>query len=147
MAFGLFTSEATFTSIYDQPDSETTILMLAPGQASNADALAISIEQALFDRGVQVGATASQLEELSRASTGFLQLIQGFMGLGLLVGIAALGVISFRAVVERRQQIGMLRAIGFKRNMVAASFLIESMVTAALGVLTGVVLALALSWS
>ena len=36
------------------------------------------------------------------------------MGLGLIVGVAALGVISARAVVERRQQIGVLRAIGFQ---------------------------------
>ena len=36
------------------------------------------------------------------------------MALGLFVGIAALGVIAFRSVVERRQQIGMLRAIGYQ---------------------------------
>ena len=40
------------------------------------------------------------------------------MGLGLIVGVAALGVITARAVVERRQQIGVLRAIGFRRRMV-----------------------------
>ena len=43
---------------------------------------------------------------------------QAFMGLGLIVGVAALGVISARSVVERRQQIGVLRAIGFRRRMV-----------------------------
>ena len=48
------------------------------------------------------------------------------MGLGLVVGVAALGVISARAVVERRQQIGVLRAIGFRRRMVQAAFLLES---------------------
>jgi putative ABC transport system permease protein len=39
------------------------------------------------------------------------------MALGLVVGVAALGVISARAVVERRQQIAVLRAIGFRRAM------------------------------
>ena len=48
------------------------------------------------------------------------------MGLGLVVGIAALAVVASRAVVERRQQIGMLRAIGYQRGMVALSFLFES---------------------
>ena len=43
------------------------------------------------------------------------------MGLGLVVGVAALGVISARSVVERRQQIGVLRAIGFRRRMVQAA--------------------------
>ena len=147
MAFGLYTSQETLANIFGTPDFETLFVKLVPEQTDNAEAIAITMEQALFDRGVQVEATQAQLEEISRTSTGFLQLIQGFMGLGLLVGIAALGVISFRAVVERRQQIGMLRAIGFKRNMVAASFLIESMVVATLGVLTGVILALALAWS
>ena len=48
------------------------------------------------------------------------------MGLGLVVGVAAVGVIAFRTVVERRQQIGMLRAIGYKRSTVALSFMMES---------------------
>ena len=48
------------------------------------------------------------------------------MGLGLVVGVAALGVITARSVVERRQQIGVLRAIGFQRRMVQLSFLLES---------------------
>ena len=95
--------------------------------------------------GVQAESTQEQLEVQAQVNTGFLDLIQGFMGLGLLVGIAALGVISFRAVVERRQQIGMLRAIGFQRNMVAASFLLEAMVVAVLGILAGLTLGLILS--
>lgn len=60
------------------------------------------------------------------ANHTFNRLIQGFMGLGLIVGVAALGVISARSVVERRQQIGMLRAIGFRRSMVRDAFLLES---------------------
>jgi putative ABC transport system permease protein len=43
------------------------------------------------------------------------------MALGLIVGVAALGVISARSVVERRQQIGVLRAVGFRRGMVQAT--------------------------
>ncbi len=69
------------------------------------------------------------------------------MALGLVVGIAALGVVAFRSVVERRQQIGMLRAIGFQRRMVRTAFLLESSVVAILGTLLGVVLGLALSYN
>jgi putative ABC transport system permease protein len=76
----------------------------------------------------------------------FFLLMQSFMGLGLFVGIAAVGVIAFRTVVERRQQIGMLRAIGYRRNTVALSFLFESSFVTLLGVLTGVGLAIWLSY-
>jgi len=40
--------------------------------------------------------------------------------------VVALGVVSARAVVERRQQIGVLRAIGFQPAMVRLAFLAEA---------------------
>ena len=63
----------------------------------------------------------------------------------LIVGFAAIGVISFRNVIERRQQIGVLRAIGFQRGMVSWSFLIEAGFIVGLGVLSGTVLGIALA--
>ena len=44
--------------------------------------------------------------------------------------------------MERRQQIGMLRALGFQREMVSWSFLIESSFVALLGIALGAGLAL-----
>jgi putative ABC transport system permease protein len=76
----------------------------------------------------------AQAQALTR---GILQLFQGFLALGLLVGIAALGVISTRTVVERRQQVGMLRAIGFQPFMIASTFLMESSFIALTGILVG----------
>jgi putative ABC transport system permease protein len=63
------------------------------------------------------------------------------MGLGLFVGVAAVGVIAFRTVVERRQQIGMLRALGYTRRMIGLTFLIESAFIAFMGVVSGLVFA------
>ena len=67
------------------------------------------------------------------------------MGLGLVVGIAALGVIAARSVVERRRQIGMLRAIGFVRRMVQRTFMLETSFIALLGITLGSILGLTLS--
>lgn len=69
------------------------------------------------------------------------------MGLGLIVGVAALGVISARAVVERRQQIGVLRAIGFQRQMIRLSFLLESSFIALSSIIIGTLLGLAVAWN
>ena len=63
------------------------------------------------------GLNAAPLSELFAAGQallrGILGLFQGFLALGLVVGIAGLGVISSRTVVERRQQIGVLRGNRF----------------------------------
>jgi len=44
-----------------------------------------------------------------------------------------------RSVVERRQQIGMLRAIGYQTESIALTFVLESTFVAAMGILSGVV--------
>jgi putative ABC transport system permease protein len=73
------------------------------------------------------------------------QLLQSFFGIGLLAGLAALGLISLRVVVERRRQIGILRALGFKRHQVRLSMLLETGLIAMLGIGLGNVLGLALA--
>jgi putative ABC transport system permease protein len=70
---------------------------------------------------------------------GLLNMIlQGFMGVGLLAGVDALGKLSTRAVVERRRQIGVLRALGFTARAVSVGLLVESAVVALLGAALGV---------
>jgi putative ABC transport system permease protein len=61
------------------------------------------------------------------------------------VGVAALGVISARAVVERRHEIGVMRAIGFEQSTVQISFLMESSFVAVVGIICGTVLGLILA--
>ncbi len=87
------------------------------------------------------------IEDVMAMSRGFMRVLQSFMALGLFVGIAALGVISLRSVVERRQQIGMLRAIGYQRGTVALSFMLESGFIALMGIASGVIGASILAWS
>lgn len=87
------------------------------------------------------GLNAAPLSELFAAGQavlrGILGLFQGFLALGLVVGIAGLGVISSRTVVERRQQIGVLRAIGYPSSTVAMLFVLEANFIALTGILLG----------
>jgi putative ABC transport system permease protein len=73
---------------------------------------------------------------------GFIGLLEIFVGLGLAVGIAAMGILALRAVVERRREIGMLRATGFTQRMVLRSFILEYSFVTVLGVGIGTVLGL-----
>ncbi len=91
---------------------------------------------------MQADVAPKLLDDAVSASLTFNWLILGFMGLGLIVGVAALGVISARSVVERRQQIGVLRAIGFRKRMVQLSFLLESSFIALTAIVVGTALGL-----
>jgi putative ABC transport system permease protein len=144
---GIYLPEQVFTDLYGAPDYTNLFVQLDNHPSPDAEDVAKQIESALLTSGVQAESIQKEIDQSVEFQTGFFKLLQGFMGLGLLTGIAALGVISFRSVVERRQQIGMLRAIGYRRNMVALSFMLESLVIAALGVLSGTILALVLSYN
>ena len=109
--------------------------------------IARNIERAFLENGMQTAVLEEVLNEQLAALRGFFRLFTGFMALGLFVGIAALGVVSTRAVVERRQQIGMLRAVGYRRGMIQLSFLIESSFVAVLGIIIGTALGLVLSYN
>ena len=141
---GLFMGEDAFRNVFGEPDLSFHFLSLNNPDGSR-DA-ARDIEAALVTSGAQADSLVEIAEENNALSRGFLYLMQTFMGLGLVVGIAAIGVIAFRTVVERRQQIGMLRAIGYKKSMVQLSFLMESSFVTVLGVSSGTLLGLWLAW-
>jgi putative ABC transport system permease protein len=140
---GLHVSQAGFESIFEEPDSRRYFVKTREG-INNIDA-AQQIESALLTTGAQAESMRKQIDDQGATINGFFYLMQGFMGLGLFVGVAAVGVIAFRTVVERRQQIGMLRAIGYTKRMIGLTFLIESSFIAFMGVLSGVVFSLILA--
>jgi putative ABC transport system permease protein len=141
--YGLYLAPEAFASVFKEPESSVHFVRLVEGADSDDEAK--GIESALLARGVQADSLRKLLDESQALSRGFLYLIQGFMGMGLFVGIAAVGVIAFRTVVERRQQIGMLRAIGYSRSAIALSFVMESSFITLLGIGTGISLAIALA--
>jgi putative ABC transport system permease protein len=140
---GLFVTPSAFTTVFGTADATRYFVQTASG--TDNVAAAREIEGALLTTGAQADSLRKILNDQASVTQGFFYLIQGFMGLGLFVGVAAVGVIAFRTVVERRQQIGMLRAIGYTRNMIGLTFLIESAFIAFMGVLSGVVFALILA--
>jgi putative ABC transport system permease protein len=143
---GVMTSQRTLSGAFGDRVQPTAYLF-ALRRGVDAKAVAHRLESAFLANGMQAEALSKKLSENVSASLTFDRLIEGFMGLGLIVGVAALGVISARAVVERRQQIGVLRAIGFKRRMVQACFLIESSFIALTSIVIGTVLGLAVAYN
>jgi putative ABC transport system permease protein len=143
---GLITSQATLASAFGDRVQPTSYLF-ALRKGVDAGATARRLESAFLANGMQADSIRKLLHDAVGASLTFDRLIMGFMGLGLVVGVAALGVISARAVVERRQQIGVLRAIGFRRRMVQLSFLLESSFIAVTSIVVGTLLGLAVAFN
>jgi putative ABC transport system permease protein len=124
---------------------DTYSIMLS--ESADASDLVPYIETAFIERGLEAVSTIDQIERGLEQGDAFNQLFQGFMGLGLVVGVIAIGVLSIRSVVERRQTIGTMRAIGYRARMVWLSFLLESLYITFLGIVLGLGLGALTSWN
>ncbi len=140
------TSSVIFDEISNEPVPFTTHrIRLADGV--DPGRTAALMETAFLDNSMLATDTFEEIEDGIAQNDAFGRLFQAFMGLGLVVGVASLGVLSFRAVVERRVSIGMMRAIGYKSRMIQVQFLLESVFVTVLGTAIGLALGALISWN
>jgi putative ABC transport system permease protein len=138
---GIWTSQRSLQAAFGERVLPT-IHLFALNPGVDPKATAQRLESAFLPNGMQADALKDVLADLVGANVTMNRLVMGFMALGLVVGVAALGVITARAVVERRQQIGVLRAIGFRKGMVQLAFLLESSFVALTSIAVGTFLGL-----
>jgi ABC-type antimicrobial peptide transport system permease subunit len=127
-----------------QARPSSMLLRTAPGLAP--DQAAAELQGQYLPYGLVAIGLRATVENGFSASTQFFRLMQGYLALGLLVGITGLGVVMVRSVRERRRTIGVLRALGFRARTVQRSFLIENGLIALEGVVVGAVLGVLTTW-
>ena len=147
MFFGYFLSDPTLEEIAPGETPFVSTYFFTLDDSRDATEVAADMEKALLQFGAQGTDIAEMLEEFQAQQSGFMTVLQWFMGLGLIVGVAAVGVISYRAVVERRQQIGVLRALGFQAKTIGRAFVIETGIIVGLGAVAGAILGLIVSYT
>jgi putative ABC transport system permease protein len=106
------------------------------------DAFAADAEATFLRNGTEADAIRTIMEEGFTMTNQIFQLFQGYLAMGLIVGIAGTAVVAIRSVRERRRQIGTLRAIGFTAQPVGRTFAIETGLVALEGTVIGAGLAL-----
>ena len=148
---GVLSVDAAFSGVYMSQESLTSILgnratpsrfFVAVDEGASPEQVAADLQGGLFRNGVEADTFRAIIEEFQSLNLQFFRLMQGYLALGLLVGIAGLGVIMVRAVRERRREIGVLRSLGFLAPSVRQAFLFESGFTALQGIVIGCLLAL-----
>ncbi len=144
--FGLYISQKAYSNFQTDPstpEAETYYFKVAPGEDKRA--LALALGSAFLDNGLETTVLEDAIWTLRGPRILLSNVLLGVVGLTLLLGVAALAITGTRAVVERRQQIGMLRALGSKRRLLQGAFLCESFFIGCIGSLIGVTLGLILS--
>jgi putative ABC transport system permease protein len=111
-------SAKNFTRTF--PDEQGFRYFLIDGPPS----ITAPLEDALADYGFDIASTPERLAIFHRVENTYLSTFQALGGLGLLLGTLGLGAVLLRNVMERRKELALLRAVGYRpehlRTMVIA---------------------------
>ena len=139
---GAYLSKESIRDVIGNQAAASRFYVEATEDPEDATAVARRLEGAFVENGVEATTFSDMIEEFAQANLQFLRLMQGYLALGLLVGIAGLGVVMVRAVRERRREVGVLRSLGFLVRQVRRAFVLESAFVAFEGIVIGAGLAL-----
>jgi ABC-type antimicrobial peptide transport system permease subunit len=132
----LIVSEKNFTRAF--PDEQGFPYFLIDSPASNIAPL----EDALSDYGFDVVSTPQRLAAFHRVENTYLSTFQALGGLGLLLGTLGLGAVLLRNVLERRKELALLRAVGYRPEHLRTMVIAENAYLLIAGTVIGTISAL-----
>ena len=135
----LIISEENFLRLF--PDSEGYRFFLLNTPPGKADQVAGALTAALSDYGFVVQPTEARLAGFHKVENTYLSTFRALGGLGLLLGTVGLAAVLMRNVLERRRELALLRAVGYRRRHLFTMVLAENIYLLMMGLATGAVCA------
>jgi hypothetical protein len=136
----LLLSEANFLHLYPRQEGYQFFLVAAP--LEHEQAVREALERGLADEGVAVQSTEARVAAALAVENTYLATFQALGGLGLLLGAMGLAVVLLRSVWERRGELALLRALGYRQRALGWLVLAENGFLLVLGLAVGAATAL-----
>jgi ABC-type lipoprotein release transport system permease subunit len=136
----LLISQNNFLRLFPDVEGYRFFLLHVPPQAARQ--ATGTLEEALSDYGFDIQSTEARLAGFHKVENTYLSTFRGLGALGLVLGTVGLAAILLRNVLERRRELALLRAVGYRPSHLAAIVLTENLILLLLGLATGTVCAL-----
>ncbi len=136
----LLVDEAALVAKYPSESGYRMFLIDAP--AERAGEVSTTLTKALQNEGLELTATAQRLNAFNAVQNTYLSTFQILGGLGLLLGSLGLGVVVLRNVLERRGELALMQAVGFRAQTLKWLVISEHGVLLLVGLAVGVISAL-----
>lgn len=136
----LVVAEDAFLRMFPSASGYPFLLIESTPQQSQA--LAKSLEQDLERYGLDVEPTERRLAAYLAVENTYLSTFQTLGGLGLILGTLGLAAVTVRNMLERRGELALLRALGYRANSLFWMALAEHATVLIAGLLIGTASAL-----
>src|SRR5262249_50115864 len=136
----LLMSEVNFLRLFPERGGYGFFLLDVAPEAASATTSAL--DQQLSDFGFEVIPTSGRLAAFHRVENTYLTTFEALGGLGLMLGTLGLAAVLLRNVLERRRELGLLRAVGYNSGHFALMVITENAVLVYCGIVTGAICAL-----
>ena len=136
----LVMARANFVWLF--PDVEGYQRLLVDAPAGRVQTVSDTFENALADNGADAQTTWARLAQFHKVENTYLSTFQTLGGLGLLLGTVALGAVLLRNALERRRELALLGAVGFRPGHLLAMVVAENALLLGSGVGVGAIAAL-----
>jgi ABC-type antimicrobial peptide transport system permease subunit len=136
----LLMSEKNFKRLF--PDQEGYRFFLIDAAPEKALDVATTLEERLSDFGFDAIGTEEKLASFHQVENTYLSTFQALGGLGLLLGTLGLATVLLRNVLERRRELALMRAVGYRSSHLSLMVVAENALLLGCGLLTGVFCAL-----
>ena len=100
------------------------------------------LSEQLSDQGMALTPAVERLAEFNAVENTYLAIFQALGGLALVLGSAGLGIVVLRNVMERRGELALMRAVGFRARTIEGLIFAEHFGLLATGLVIGVATAL-----
>ena len=117
----------------------TTFASVKGATAGEKSAAVKSLSDELLSSGYLPLYADDIIKVISAMIEGIIGILRSFLYFGMVVGIAGIAILMFRALYERKRIIGMLKAIGYTKTHIFQSFFIETSFIVLIGIVLGVV--------
>lgn len=135
---GVFLKQSEVVHVTSDPKKIASHLLIRLQNEKAGVETVKGIEKALTLHGIYPLRMVQEELSLNRSFSRMLfTIFESFSLLAALIGIGGLTIIMMRAIRERRQQIGMLRAIGVRPGLIYWSIMVEGALIGVLGILIG----------
>jgi len=136
----LLVSERHFEEYLGEDAGYRAFLLRTPSDEEKA--VMSTLREGLGELGCDVRRTGDILADYGAVQNTYLATFQTLGGLGLLLGTFGLVTVLLRSVVERRNELAMMLALGLRRVHLVVIIVLENAFLLVLGVLVGTVAAL-----